>query len=216
MELRLTRRALDDLGLDTALYARRPAADYVDVHEAVRAFVERRRQSPVGQETTQLPVSRQVVFNLHPGRWRGDAYAVLKRRDESGDLFPTEQDYLDLEPDIDEALAFVEAVANEGPALLERARANPGEPVSAVVGDTLDVGVLVDVIVIDDSSAEEIWIGVSLPPRKGARLPGGDWISVVLAGVLGPSASMTDIDFPPDFPGDEGARYAVVARWCTL
>lgn len=158
MDLRLTRRALEDLGLDPAEYSRRSARDYAGAHDVVRAFIERRGQSPVGQETTRLPVSSQVVYNLHAGRWRGltwhdedadvvwllgvgchrsgerdDAYEVLKRRDEAGDLLPDEQDYLDLEASIDEALEFVEAVAQEGPALLERAREKPCERITAVI-----------------------------------------------------------------------------------
>ncbi|HEX9992625.1 MAG TPA: hypothetical protein VGB14_06845 [Acidimicrobiales bacterium] len=48
MPFRLTRRALDDLALDT--FARRPANDFVDVHDVVRAFVEQRSQDPKGQE----------------------------------------------------------------------------------------------------------------------------------------------------------------------
>jgi hypothetical protein len=50
VQFRLTRRALQDLDLSIPEHASRPATDHTDAHAVVRAFVERRRQSPVGQE----------------------------------------------------------------------------------------------------------------------------------------------------------------------
>lgn len=70
MQFRLTRRALGDLGLSIQDYASRPASDYTDAHDVVRVFVERRRQSPVGQEWTNLPVTAARAYNLHFGRLR--------------------------------------------------------------------------------------------------------------------------------------------------
>jgi hypothetical protein len=147
VELRLTRRALADLGLDDKALAGRRADELVDRHPMIAAFVERRSQNPEGQETIQLPESRAIVYSLHAGRWRGltwwepdlgfcwllgagyhrsgersDAYAVLKRRDETDDLFPVEQDYLHLEPD---PANFVVALARDAPASWLRRRRRP-------------------------------------------------------------------------------------------
>ena len=50
-------------------------------------------------------------------------YTVLKRRDEAGDLMPTEHDYLDLEMTLEEARSFVVLqVSEQAPALIARAR----------------------------------------------------------------------------------------------
>ena len=49
-DLRITRRCLwEDLHLDPD--ASGSAEEYVEVHSLVKAFVERRGQSPIGQET---------------------------------------------------------------------------------------------------------------------------------------------------------------------
>lgn len=107
-------------------------------HDVVRAFVDQRSQDPKGQEWTKLPVTSAPAYNLHHGRYRGltwhdedndvvwllgvgwhesgsrdDAYMVLKRRDEAGDLMPTEQDYLDLEMTLEEARSFVVQVSEQ-------------------------------------------------------------------------------------------------------
>ncbi len=50
-------------------------------HIFVTAFVERRSQSPRGQELTNLPVTAASVYNLHHGRWRG-----LTWHDEDSDV----------------------------------------------------------------------------------------------------------------------------------
>ena len=146
MQLRLTRRALEDLDLSIERYAGRPATDYRGAHIFVTAFVERRSQSPRGQELTNLPVTAASVYNLHYGRWRGltwhdedsdvvwllgvgwhesgsrgDAYATLKARDVAGTLMPDEQDYLDLEMTLEEAGAFVVQVSQQAPALVAQA-----------------------------------------------------------------------------------------------
>ena len=81
MQLRLTRRALEDLHLSIEQYAGRPATDYREVHVFVTAFVERRSQSARGQELTNLPVTAASVYNLHHGRWR-----ALTWHDEDSDV----------------------------------------------------------------------------------------------------------------------------------
>jgi hypothetical protein len=191
VQFRLTRRALEDLDLDVDTYARGPASDFVDAHDVVRAFVDQRSQGPEGQEWTNLPVTSAPAYNLHHGRYRGltwhdedndvvwllgvgwhesgsrdDAYAVLKRRDEAGDLMPTEQDYLDLEMTLEETRSFVVQVSEQAPALIAEARERPGVEVRGVVASRIGVGVQVEVVVIpgEDETLEEVWIGFGMPP----------------------------------------------------
>lgn len=191
MQLRLTRRALDDLGLPAGSYARRPATEYRDAHEVVRAFVERRSQDPTGPEWTNLPATAAPVYNLHHGRHRGltwhdedsdvvwllgvgwhesgspdDAYEVLKTRDAAGTLMPDDQDYLDLELSLEETQSFVNRVAEQAPALIARARAALGEEQSGVIAGRLSVNVLVETVTGDgeDESLEEVWVSFEMPP----------------------------------------------------
>lgn len=173
MQFRLTRRALEDLGLAIEQYAARPATEYMEVHDVVRVFVERRRQKPIGQEWTNLPVTAAPAYNLHFGRHRAltwhdedsgvvwllgvgwhesgsldDAYEVLKGRDRAGTLMPDEQDYLDLEMSLEDVRSFVAQVSEQAPALVDQARQSPSEEVRGVIAGRLGVGVLVEVVVI--------------------------------------------------------------------
>src|SRR5215210_9012419 len=71
MRLRLTRRAMRDLGLNSNELAGTPAEELTDQHEVIAAFVAKRGQSPTGQEVTYLPVTKATTFNLHRGTARG-------------------------------------------------------------------------------------------------------------------------------------------------
>src|SRR5438874_614878 len=112
--LRVTRRCLvDDLEFG-ASDLDRPLEELAARHQMVRAFVERRSQSPVGQETIQGLTSRIVAYSLHSGEDRGitwhhvaagivwllaahfhrsgnadDAYPYFRRLDARGALLPT-------------------------------------------------------------------------------------------------------------------------------
>lgn len=243
MQFRLTRRALADLGLSIHDYASRPATDYTEAHGLVRAFVERRRQSPVGQEWTNLPVTAARAYNLHFGRHRGltwhdedsdvvwllgvgwhesgsldDAYEVLKARDQAGHLMPNEQDYLDLEMSYQETHSFVVLVSQDAPALVDQARQTPGVEVSGVIAGRLGVGVLVEVVVISgqDESLEEIWVGFELPPLQGATElpPQPEWIMAVLAAMVPVNVSADALDFSGNFPRAGGTRpNEIVVCW---
>ena len=234
MELRLTRRALADLGLDDRVLAGRRAEEFIDLHPVIAAFVQRRGQDPEGQETIQLPVSRAIVYSLHAGRWRAltwwepdlgvvwllgagyhrsgersDAYAVLKRRDEADELFPTEQDYLDLEPD---PADYVEAVIREAPNLVVQARQVPGEEIPANLAGVLDVSVMAVVVEEAGQLLEEIWVGFSMPP-KGPIPPHPAWLLVALAALF-PSAEPEDLHHGGLFPRPGGNRHGeVVVCW---
>ena len=243
MQFRLTRRALEDLGLSVDDHAGQPATAFQDAHDVVRAFVDRRTQDPRGQEWTNLPVTSAPVYNLHYGRYRGltwhdensdvvwllgvgwheagsldDAYEVLKARDEAGTLMPNEQDYLDLEMSLADAALFVVRVSEQAPALVAAARQAPGAEVRGVIAGRLGVGVVVEVVVIagEDESLEEIWVGFGMPPLAGAceLPPHPDWILVVLAAMVPAQVSFDRLDFSGSFPRAGGSRpNEIVVCW---
>ena len=243
MQFRLTRRALEDLGLSLEEFSRRPATDYQGAHDLVRAFVERRAQDPKGQEWTNLPVTAVRVSNLHYGRYRGltwhdedsdvvwllgvgwhrsgsvgDAYAVLKARDESRTLMPDDQDYLDLEMSLEETRSFVAQVSTQAPSLVAQARSLPGQEVRGMIAGRLSVGVLVEVVTspADDESLEEIWVAFEMPPQTGpCELPAQpEWLLAVLAAMVPVEVSLSNLDFSRAFPRPEGSRpNEIVACW---
>lgn len=243
MQFRLTRHALEDLGLTIEDYAARPATDYTDAHDVVRAFVERRQQSPIGQERTNLPVTAAPAYNLHFGRHRAltwhdedadvvwllgvgwhelgsldDAYVVLKARDVAGTLMPVEQDYLDLQLSLEEARSFVAQVGQDAPALVEQARQAPGTEVRGVIAGRLGVGVVIEVVVIpgEDESLEEIWVGFALPPIEGTTElpPQPEWIMTVLAAMVPVSVSAEALDYGGSFPRPGGSKpNEIVVCW---
>lgn len=237
MRLRLTRRALEDLSLPVDKYCALDAHEFTDAHDVVSKFVEQRSASPQGQEATALPVTRQTVWNLHSGRWRGltwhdtdddvvwllgvgwhesssrdDAYAVLKRRDEAGELFPTVEDFEDAEPDDIEA--FLEALRETAPALMALAKATPGKEIRGLVAATVNVALLVEVLVVESDKLEETWIAISLPPTPPPEfvLP-PEWQTYLLAALLA-DAAFEDLEWGRDFPRPGGtAANEVVVSW---
>lgn len=212
-DLRLTLNACEDLGLDCDT----PLVELAEQHALVRSFLAMRSQDVDGQETTQLPRSKQVVFNLHGGRWRGltwwdaaagvvwllgagyhrsgasdDVYELLKARDKAGGLFPSEEDYLTLEPTKATAEAFATDVMDRGPDVAEAAVKSPDTEIRTVFGGILEVRV--------NSTKDGLWIGFLQPPLVSGVLPGGYYLAVVAA--LAPSAEIDDLDFSPGpFPG---------------
>jgi hypothetical protein len=229
-QLRVTRRALADLGLSVELHAGLVADDFVESHEVVRAFIKQRGQMPEGQETTTLPATAAVVFNLHHGRYRAltwfdrprrivwllgvgyhesgsreDAYAVLKRRDEAGELFPTEQDYRDVVPD---TRSFLAAAWRELPRLLQRAEGHVGTPVAATIHDVLDVEILIDPVQVEGETFAETTVRFHMPPRMPGVLP-GNWMERLLPLVF-PRAEAHEIECI------EASREGWIFRWSSL
>ena len=223
-ELRLTLRACEELDVDCA----QSIDDLVDEHQLIRAFVDMRTQQVTGQETTQLPRSSYVVFNLHAGRWRGltwwdeatgvvwllgggfhrsgdrsDAYAVLKGRDVAGELFPTKEDYRRLGPSTPTAESFTKDLDESARSFVEEAIDEPGTEVRRCFGDVLDVRIKV--------TEDRLWIGLLLPPRLSGALPNG-YHAAVLAALL-PGIDMDEINFAPGvFPGAPHATFEPVVR----
>lgn len=233
MQLRLTRRALDDLGLEVDTNAGALARDLVGLHPLIAAFVERRGLHPEGQEAIQLPVSRATVHSLHAGRWRGltwwerdgdtvwllgagyhrsgereDVYAVLKHRDQADNLFPTEQDYLDLEADPAE---FVQRLAEDAPRLLAAAHADVGEEIVGEIAGALEVGVLVILIEDGGERLQETWLSFRMPPKADVP-PYPEWLNAAIAALL-PEAEAVDLEFGAPFPRPSGPiRNEIVVR----
>lgn len=241
MQLKLTRQALADLGLSVEEYCGRWADEFQNLHPVVAAFVERRQQNPEGIETTQLPVTRAVVYNLHNDRWRGltwhdresdvvwllgvgwheqgsrtDAYEVLKRRDVLGELMPTEDDYRDLEMPLEELESFVTHVWEEVPELLLKAQNNPGLDAWDLIAGRLEVGIYWDKIAVDDQHLNEVWIAFKLPPRDGPchLPPQAEWLTVIL-GVIVPHNQSQNVDIGASpFPTAAGQGSNVITvRW---
>lgn len=211
MQLRLSRRAIDDLNIPQVLVGK-PAEDLVGEHELVRAFVERRSQSPTGSEAIQLPVTAAATYSLHSGRWRGltwhdedadvvwllgagyhrsgeqsDVYVRLKQRDAQGLLFPTEEDYLDLEPD---ATSFVQAVADEAPALIARAATAPATEIRTTIAGAVDIAIT--------CIHERMWIAFAMPPHADAALP-PEWLMITIAALF-PTIEVSELEWPADLP----------------
>lgn len=147
-----------------------------------------------------------------------DAYAVLKARDQAGNLMPSEQDYLDLEMSYEETHTFVVRVSQEAPALVEQARQAASTEVRGVIAGRLGVGVLVEVVVIpgEDESLEEIWVGFEMPPIEGATElpPQPEWIMAVLAAMVPANVSADALDFSGSFPRVGGSKpNEIVVCW---
>lgn len=226
-DLRLTMSACSDMGVSHEVVS---ASQLKDEHSLIAKFVDLRSQSVEGQEAIQLPRSKNIVWSLHAGRWRGltwwdedadvvwllgagfhesgsadDVYQVLKRRDEDGQLFPTEEDYLRLEPSDATSEDFVHALYEEGPRLVAAASESMGAEKRHVFAGILEVRVLAD--------SNGVRIGFLLPPRKSGVLP-PDYYAATLAALL-PDAEPDELEHSVNnFPGSAhpGMEYDVLWR----
>lgn len=232
--LRVTRRALEDIGMKS----RAGAAFDLDAdkqrHPILEAFLDKRGRSPVGQEQT-LGI-KAPVYNLHARNpWRGvtwydeDAgvcwllgvtahqYDLFVERAKVGGLTPTESDYADLElarsvvpPAADEG-DVVAAIRSDGAALVAEAFAKPNTEVAGVLAESLDVALFAQVIFTITDGAD-LFIGFRMPPRPGATLP--DQFVEVCVAVMLPDADPADIDWRvQEFPGRAFEPGGWVVRW---
>lgn len=208
--------------------------EYSDKHRALKTFVKSRSQSPQGQETTQLPKSKQVVYNLHAWRYRGltwfdeeddvcwligvgfhefgsrsDAYVVLKERDKAGELLPTEEDYRSLyqwrrtlgASALDD---LIHLVAKEGPNMLSAALAAPGSRVGRILGDALEVDLVVEESLDDDHILlREYSVTFVMPPVKPGVLPSGkNWQLLLIFAFLPETADVSELEWRTSPRGD--------------
>jgi hypothetical protein len=139
----------------------------------------------------------------HGSGERSDVYSELKRRDEADELFPSEQDYLDLEPD---PVEFVEAVARDAPALIQQAIESPETESTGDLAGALDASVLVR----DSGETREVWLGFSMPP-KGEVPPYPEWLLVALAALL-PEANQADVRYGETFTRPGGSKRGRASR----
>jgi hypothetical protein len=234
VQLRLTRQALRDLNLSIEKYSRKSASEYEGEHDMIATFVSMRSQSPIGQETTKLPVTKATVWNIHHGRFRGltwhdvnsdvvwllgvgwhetgsldDAYVELKDWDSSGHLMPTIADYRDLELTEEDTLEFVTEVSVQAPKLVGEARQQLGSEVQAVLAGRIKTSVLVYDISEDEETEflEEIFVSFEMPPIEGpCVMPSHpEWIHVVLAAML-PDGELSRFAYGVTFPRIGGSR----------
>lgn len=214
IELRITERCCrDDLGIEPG------ATDIQELAESsmiVRKFIGLRSASPDDAQELFSSASRSDIYTLHAGQMRGatwhdreygvvwllgfgthregdrtDAYAVLARLDERGQLLPTAEDYeaLILERDARQVPAMVAEMRS----LLKRARATP-EKIHSVL---LSVGVRVSLYVVvenDGSEAlEEFHLAVS-----AKQLEDG-WLEIIRT-ALWPSEEIDAWEYTKKFP----------------
>lgn len=188
--LRVTARCLrDDFQLDEDLVAE-DARGFCSVHQALRTFVTRREGEPAGGEIVKGMQTLGLIRSLHVGRGRAvtvwdpdndvcwlvgydavhalgesrDAYAVFGRLDARGDLMPTLDDYLAL--DAITTTALMSGLAEVAQDLYYRARAIPGEEAHAEYQDR-SAYMVIDLLVIDEDSVEEGWVGITFPRDTG-------------------------------------------------
>jgi len=187
-DLRITARCLrDDLGLDSGLRAR--AEEHLGVHQIVRAFVGRRGQSPIGQETFRCgtEVTGRPLYTLHSGDDRGATWhqesvspsietgyplgivwllGVRPEHDYDGlcdlDLLPTVADY---QAFIDEtAQTFARALVEQVPELLTLADLHKGRVVEGLLADTIRLRLYRD----PDENAPLLTVAYSSRPLPNA------------------------------------------------
>lgn len=203
-ELRVTVRALrEDFELDETS-VEWDSEQLSDTHQLLKAFFERRSLLPIGSETTSLPVSRQVVYNLHAGRFRGltwhdvdddvvwllgcgwhesgsinDIYQHLKSADILDRLLPTADDYQHLytmrnNSGISDLSGLVEEAQADGPKLREEAERNPGTTFSVNLGQIIQVSQVVRERIDVDLVIRRYEVRFQMPPAKPGVLPPGN------------------------------------------
>lgn len=233
--LRVTRRALDDMKLDPEEGPTFDIEANVRTHDVLRAFWNKRRNSPVGQEQTQG--IKAPVYNLHAKNpWRAVTwhdedegvvwllavsphnYDLFVQRAANNELKPTVQDYADLAvarsvlPTAMDEGETLEMIAAEGLELVEAAFASPNTEVSGVLVASVDVALYVEVLV-DLSEGGDVYLGFKLPPRTGKAVLPEPLIQVCVALML-PDADDEHLDWRLDqFPGRKPEAGEWVVRW---
>lgn len=188
-ELRLTRRALDDLGLpaETAPGDLQDIADHTQQASLVSKFSSLRRSVPTGTDAPIRNVGRPDIYSLHGfagdractwydadaevcwllGWVRGHDYAEFEKRAVNGELLPDEDDYTILETEREE-LDFTHRVGPGVLTLVADALDAPGHVIRRTVGDLLQLEVSVVAEPIGDDQLVDIFLTVRVPPIDDA------------------------------------------------
>jgi hypothetical protein len=203
-DLRITGRCrVDDIGLPADSTSR--ARDHIDVHRVVKAFVERRSQSPVGQETFRCAteVTGRTIYTLHAGDDRGATWHDLQEADEEDedggldivwllgcrpnhdyerlcdlgdDLLPDEGDYQAVLDN--DAISFATAMVVEVPALLAQAESEKGHIVEGILAQRIPVRLYRD----PDDEAPLLTVAIRTYPMPGTLVLMKGWFErIVLA-----------------------------------
>jgi hypothetical protein len=229
--LRVTERCLTgDLGLKRDL-VERDARDFADSHAAVKKFVTMREADPAGGEPTYGLYKRGLIRSLHVGSARAvttwddvedvcwllayddyhrngepdDAYAYFNDLYSVGRLMPTGEDYDAILLDTSED--WIERFFEAGIRLLERARGHPGSDEFETWEDGGRQVICVDMVVEGDESAEEGWMGVTLPDDVTLT---DEQVYELVAGLIPDSATPLYCD---RFKDRERRRGEIVYRW---
>jgi len=184
-ELRVTQRCLvEDLGLAAT-------ADFAEArkHQIVSAFERQRSGNPLGTKTVGPAAGDATVYRLAHGDDRGatfydkenrvvwlcacrrhrsgdpeDAFPYFHELINAGRIEPTEKDLVALLRD--RSRRFVETLAEDAQALLERARSNPGVEHAGLLGGEQLAGVAVDIVEV----LEETYVAFSVRGMDYGRL----------------------------------------------
>lgn len=214
-ELRVTARCLvEDLGCkaDTPF-------DELLGQDIIKGFVGKRSTDPTDTRKVEPLKSGREVYTLGYGdRHRGatwhdeqnrviwlcasgwhasgsvkDAFPYFKKLDEDGRLLPTRDDYKTLIED--RGRRFADTVVDDAQELLVQARAEPGSEIRGVVGESVGVGVAVEIV----ETMEETYVAIRMPHLK----PG--WLEIVLAAFF-PDITMADWELSDSLPSRELAE----------
>ena len=219
------------MGLDSSVVDE-PSDRLAKHHKVLKAFVKRRSQNPEANETTQLPASAQVVFNLHAGRYRAltwydqtsqtvwllgvgwhergsrdDAYAYLKELDRADVLFPTEADYQLLYASLERESVtnfsdIVRDAVEFGPVTRSQAEENLDTRYKVSLAGVLDVSLIVGDEEHNGLLIRRYEVRFFMPPLR--------------AGVLPPDTSWTLKLSPAFMPEDADVSHFVVGYDETL
>lgn len=190
----MTERCLvDDFGVpsdDVAELVKQDAREFQGLHKAIKKFVSMRGADPAGAEPIYGPFKRGLIGSLHVGQaravttWDADenvcwllAYNEYHRNGDPDDayevflglyavdkLLPSADDYgYFFASDED---TFFDRLLAESRDLLARARGNPGVEEMMTWHDHGRQVMCVDVVVEDSGSAEEGWMGLTLPENE--------------------------------------------------
>jgi hypothetical protein len=186
-ELRVTERCLRE---DLARATDEPFQQLAG-HEIVKAFINRRSESPTNTRQVAPLSSGATVYRLGYGHrhrgatwydedhgvvWllayaqhefddEGDAFPYFKSLDAEARLLPTAADYEALFRDRDRRFAAV--IGAEAADLLGTARKRPGHEHRAVIGGGLGVGIAIEVV----ETLEEAYLAVKLAGLTQENLP---------------------------------------------
>jgi hypothetical protein len=216
-DLRVTRRCIvEDLGIKLG-DATPPTDELAGVHPIVKAFRDRRSQSPIGQEVVTELTTRAVVYTLHSGRERGatwfdegngavwllasrfhrsgdkdDSYPYFRALDASERLFPTPDDFLALAEF--RAGTFAQRLIEDAEGLIQSAKASPD------VIHTGSIAGRVRIRLVFESDGPMITVAISRRLLPGALETPPDWLFRVAAAFF-PNVSAEELAWTDDLAG---------------